>query len=116
MDPSNPTDQTPRYLTRYALARLLKEFAAELGLSEFMADVASQVHLQRTTIPDRWSEFVIDNCSSCAHNMNTCSFLNPKPENCVEGATPDTVKAANAIGIERGKLRRCPVRKAVQDG
>lgn len=111
----NPVDQTPRYLTRYALTRLLKEFAGELGFSETMADIVSQVHMQRTSIPDRWSEFVVRNCAGCAKQMDTCSFLNPKPENCVEGATPDTVKAANALQIERGRLRNCPVREESPD-
>lgn len=108
-------DQTPRYLTTYALARLLKEFALELGMSETLADVVSQVHLQRTTIPDRWSEFIAANCSRCAHSPSSCSFLNPQPHNCVEGATPDTVKAANAMQIERGRMRNCPIRKEIAD-
>lgn len=103
-------DQTPRYLTNYALARLLKEFALEVGFSETLADVVSQVHMQRTTIPATWSEFIARNCANCVRSPESCSFMNPKPENCIEGATPDAVKAGNAMVIERGKLRNCPQR------
>ncbi|HSG27520.1 MAG TPA: hypothetical protein VLA34_03495, partial [Candidatus Krumholzibacterium sp.] len=92
------------------LARILKELLLDLGLSDTKADVLAQVHLQQTSIPSAWSEFIIGNCTDCAKSPDSCDFLNPKPENCIEGATPSAVRSANAMVIERGSLTDCPSR------
>ena len=102
--------QRPVFLTQYALARLLKEFAQQLGLSEVMADVAAQVHLQSTGLHLQWTDFISHNCANCQKSPESCEFLNPKESNCAEGATPGDVKSANAIVIERGMLEDCPSR------
>ena len=104
-------NQNPIFLTEYALARLLKEFAQRLGIEEVMADAVAQVHMHQTTVHTQWTRFITDNCARCTQSPGTCDFLNPQVHNCLEGATPGAVKSANATVIEKGHLRNCPSRR-----
>lgn len=101
-------NQKPLFLTNFALTRLLKELLIDMGLSDTKADVLAQVHLQMSTIPAQWSEFLATNCSSCKWNPNHCRFLNPGKKNCLEGVTPPELRAAHAMMIETGRSERCP--------
>lgn len=103
-------DQTPVFITEFGLARLLKEFAQRLGIEESMADAMAQVHMQQTQSHKGWTKFIHRNCFRCTKAPDSCDFLNPKPENCIEGATPSAVRSANAMVIERGSLTDCPSR------
>jgi hypothetical protein len=107
--------QTPVFITEYGLARLLKQFAQELGLSETLSDVNAQAFMQLVSKHEEWSEFIANNCFRCVKAPGSCDFFNPKPENCIEGATPENVKAANAMVIERGTLTDCPSRLDPED-
>ena len=100
--------QRPLFLTEYALARILKEFALRLGMDDSLADVTAQVHLQQSTAATQWSAFIVRNCSECVLSPESCAFLNPQEHNCKGDATPDEVRAANAMVIEKGKLESCP--------
>jgi hypothetical protein len=102
--------QTPVFITEYGLARLLKEFAQRLGVEESMADAMAQVHIQQTNTHLGWSEFISHNCFRCFKAPQSCDFLNPKPSNCAPGTTPENVKSANAMVVERGSLKVCPAR------
>ena len=101
-------DQTPKFLTNYALTRLLKEFALRLGLDDMMADVVAQIHVQQTELPTQWSEFMAKNCTFCQKSPASCDFLNPNERNCMEGTTPEKLRSANATMVERGRFSACP--------
>ena len=101
-------EQKPLFMTTYAVARLLKEFALRIGLDEGMADVTAQVHMQQTSLPETWSNFITNNCAGCAKTPATCDYMNPQERNCLEGTTPQGVKTANAIAIEQNILSVCP--------
>ena len=103
--------QTPLFLTAYAMARLLKEFAQRLGVEESMADAMAQVHMQQTNIPLGWTSFITKNCARCAKAPDSCDFLNPQERNSQPGARPEDVRSANATVIESGKLAHCPSRQ-----
>lgn len=107
--------QTPVFITEYGLARLLKEFAQRLGIEENMADAMAQVHMQQTTSHRGWTKFIHRNCFRCVKAPNTCDFLNPQEHNCVEGATPESVRSAYAMVIELDKLDDCPSRRDPED-
>lgn len=100
-------DQKPLFLTTFALGRLLKGFAQVLGNEPVYADVLAQVYLQRSDSHTAWSSFIQTNCAGCAKTPESCNFLNPSPESCVEGATPETVQSAYAVMIETGRLTHC---------
>jgi hypothetical protein len=102
-------NQKPIYMTTFALARLLKEVLLDLGFSDLKADVVSQVHLQETVIPARWSEFIETNCARCAHAPSSCLYLNPTEEQCMGSSTPSELRAANAMMIETGRTANCPL-------
>lgn len=101
-------NQKPVFLTTYALARFLKEFASRMGIDDDMADVLAQVHVQQSSIPSRWSTFITSNCAGCGKEPSTCDYMNPQPHNCRGDSTPAEVKAANAMVIDLGKLTTCP--------
>ena len=101
-------EQTPIYLTKFALARLLKEFAKRCGLDDGFSDILAQIHLQESTIPATWSEFIVVNCTGCEKSIETCDYMNPKPQNCPEGTTPEDMRAANAMMVESGRNTMCP--------
>jgi len=102
-------DQQPLFLTKFALARVLKEFALALGLNEVMADVAAQAHLQISPSAQRWSDFLEHNCGVCRMQPNTCYFLNPTTADYLpEGATPESKTVAIGLNIETGIIKRCP--------
>ena len=101
-------NQNPLFLTNFALTRLLKELLMDVGFSDTKADVVAQVHIQLSPIPTRWSDFLGENCSSCKLTPDLCLFMNPSADQCVEGATPDSLRAAHALMIETGRMTDCP--------
>jgi hypothetical protein len=102
--------QTPVFMTEFALARLLKEFAQRFGLEESMADAMAQVHLQQTETHWKWTGFLMHNCFQCSHAPGSCTFLNPRPGDGGYGVTPEDTRNARAAVIELGKLEECPDR------
>ena len=98
-------DQTPLFLTKYALTRILKEFACHLGFNPMMADAVAQTHLHISPIAPAWNKFISENCSTCEKTPDSCEFLNPVGSH---SYAPDQVAAANAIAIERGRMPSCP--------
>jgi hypothetical protein len=106
-------EQTPIYLTKFALARLLKEFAKRCGLDDGFSDILAQIHLQESTIPSTWSEFIVVNCTGCAKNIETCDYMNPDALNCPEGISPADMKAANAMMVESSRVTKCPAWRGI---
>jgi len=95
-------------LTNYVLQRILKSFAMRMGMDDTFADFLAQAHVQQTPIQNVWTSFLLRNCSKCAKEPGTCTFLNPGPENTRGSATPATMQAAVATSVERGNFFDCP--------
>jgi len=96
-------------LHELSVARLLKTFAIELGVSEAFADVLAQVHVAKSPLLRAWSAFFQTNCIQCSHAPASCGFFHPRAEACVAGATPATTRNANIVMVEAGHLLKCPV-------
>jgi hypothetical protein len=96
------------FLTSYAYRRCLKELVLRLGMDELLADGLVQLHAQQSVLAVQWSNFITNNCVGCSKSPDSCDFMNPKPENCLEGVSPQHVKAGNALAIEAGKFKKCP--------
>lgn len=101
-------DQKPVFLTRFALARILKSFATRLGLEDTMADIAAQVHTSTTPAIENWSNFLSNNCAECIHDPSTCPWLNPDNSQKLF-ATPAEAKVAMALTVEHGHVTLCPM-------
>lgn len=98
----------PLVTTMIAIMRATKEFALKMGLSDEYAEVLTQVHIQTSAIIPKWSEWLLSNCLKCEHIPEECHYLHPKKENCIEGATPQSVRDANCFLIETGRISECP--------
>lgn len=101
-------DQTPLFLTKYALARILKELAKSLGLSETMSDAVAQIHLQTSHSAVHWSDFLSRNCAECALDPQTCDFLSPA--RVPPGQSVESIRTGVALSIETGRLKSCPLK------
>lgn len=97
-----------KVLTDLVLARALKEFATNLGMSERYADILAQVHVHSSEILKNWPVFLEANCLRCLDDPQHCPFFHPKEEECVGGATPSSTRQANIVVVELGKLKQCP--------
>jgi hypothetical protein len=99
----------PIVLIEIALTRLLTEFARELGLSETMASTTSQIHMQLTELPEKWSRFLLSNCADCRHSPESCAIFNPKPEQTTGTTTVTELRAAYCTMVETGRMPNCPL-------
>ena len=100
----------PLVLTELALARILKEFAKRFGLDDSMADVVAQVHMQQSPSAGHWSDWLLNNCSDCAKDPETCEFFNPQRKNILGDAHPADVRSANCLMVETKRYARCPAK------
>ena len=99
---------SPVVMTQYALTRILKSFAARLGVEDSMADAMAQIHLQQYPTHQTWNLFMLKNCAGCVKGPENCEVFQPKEENCAGKATPQDVMTANALMIETGRWKTCP--------
>jgi hypothetical protein len=96
-------------LHELSIARLLKTFAVELGVSESFADILAQVHVSKSPILGSWSQFFQSNCIDCRHETSSCGFFHPTKESCRSGATPHQVRQSNIAMVEVGRITACPL-------
>lgn len=108
-------NEKPLVTTVFALTRFLKDFAVELGIGEGFAIVMSQVFVQSCKTLPHWSNFLLRNCAKCEYTPDSCLYLHPSEENCIEGSTPENIRFANVHMIESGRVTKCPVLSGIRD-
>ena len=103
----------PITTTRYAISRVMKDFAIRIGLDPEYADILSQVDVMRTEVLDVWFRFLGTQCSNCERAPTACQFLHPEENSCPEGVAPAEIGNANRIAITERRVVMCPVRTPI---
>ena len=103
----------PMATTPLVLAKLLKEFALNMGVSDKFADTLARTHLTNSSLIPKWDEFLTTNCAICPHTPETCAYLHPTEESS-QGISPDRLRAANIYALESERLQKCPVLSSIR--
>ena len=93
---------------RVALLRSFRRFAMHLGMSESMSGVVAEAFMASDFTSSHWSDWMVNNCSTCSQKLGECSMLSP-PEDQIPGSlTPEEFVSGQIIVIEQGRVTVCP--------
>ncbi len=98
----------------HALQRFLASFATMFGVDEKFAMLCASEFVDCSPVPHLWTRFVLDNCSECPHDPDSCAFFHPDPARARGGLGPEVVQAANHRNVEKDTIRSCPIFAQIQ--